>query len=48
MVEATSKDIGINAIMTYSIVGGNAHERFSINPDKGMCKTIWTSLENNG
>ncbi|XP_069130300.1 protocadherin Fat 1-like isoform X3 [Argopecten irradians] len=34
-VEATSKDIGQNAVMTYSIVAGNRQEKFSLNPDTG-------------
>ncbi|XP_033742919.1 LOW QUALITY PROTEIN: protocadherin Fat 1-like [Pecten maximus] len=34
-VQATSKDIGQNAVMTYSIVGGNKQEKFSLNPDTG-------------
>lgn len=33
---ATSKDTGINAEITYSIVGGNEHKKFSINNQTGV------------
>lgn len=32
---ATSKDIGINADISYSIVGGNEHQKFEIHPKTG-------------
>lgn len=34
-VLATSKDSGINAEITYSIVGGNEHGMFDIHPETG-------------
>jgi Cadherin domain. len=34
-VLATSKDTGINAEVTYSIVGGNEHKKFQIHPKSG-------------
>ena len=35
-VLATSKDIGVNADITYSIIGGNEHRKFKINPLTGL------------
>lgn len=35
-VLATSKDIGVNAEITYSIVGGNEHKKFKIDPKTGV------------
>ncbi|XP_050442855.1 fat-like cadherin-related tumor suppressor homolog isoform X2 [Adelges cooleyi] len=35
-VLATSLDSGINAQVVYSIVGGNEHNKFSINPETGI------------
>jgi protocadherin Fat 1/2/3 len=34
-VLATSKDTGVNAEITYSIVGGNEHKKFQIHPKSG-------------
>lgn len=34
-VLATSKDTGINAEVTYSIIGGNEHKKFQIHPRTG-------------
>lgn len=34
-VLATSKDSGVNAEITYSIVGGNEHKKFEISPKTG-------------
>jgi len=33
---ATSRDTGINADITYSIVAGNEHRKFRINPKSGV------------
>jgi protocadherin Fat 1/2/3 len=38
-VLATSKDSGINADMTYSIISGNEHRKFKINPKTGVIAT---------
>jgi protocadherin Fat 1/2/3 len=35
-VLATSKDAGVNAEVTYSIVGGNEHKKFQIHPKSGI------------
>ncbi|KAL1490534.1 hypothetical protein ABEB36_013210 [Hypothenemus hampei] len=35
-VQATSKDIGANADVYYSIIGGNEHKKFSINNKTGV------------
>ncbi|XP_049837416.1 fat-like cadherin-related tumor suppressor homolog isoform X3 [Schistocerca gregaria] len=35
-VLATSKDTGVNAEITYSIVGGNEHKKFEIHPKTGV------------
>jgi protocadherin Fat 1/2/3 len=35
-VTATSKDSGINAEISYSIIGGNEHKKFEINAKTGM------------
>ena len=35
-VMATSKDTGVNADITYSIIGGNEHRKFRINPKSGV------------
>lgn len=34
-VLATSRDSGKNAEITYSVIGGNEHRKFSINPKTG-------------
>jgi len=34
-MEAASRDVGENAIMTYSISAGNSQDLFSIDPDIG-------------
>ncbi|CAG0921142.1 unnamed protein product [Notodromas monacha] len=34
-VWATSKDLGVNAEVSYSIIGGNEHKKFSIHPKSG-------------
>jgi protocadherin Fat 1/2/3 len=36
-VWATSKDLGVNAEVTYSIIGGNEHRKFDIHPKSGGC-----------
>jgi len=33
---ATSRDIGVNAEISYSIVGGNEHRTFAIEPHSGL------------
>ena len=35
-VLATSRDSGVNAEISYSIVGGNEHRLFSIDPERGV------------
>ena len=35
-VLATSRDSGVNAEISYSIVGGNEHRLFSIDPKRGV------------
>ena len=35
-VMATSRDIGVNAEISYSIIGGNEHRRFTIDPATGL------------
>ncbi|XP_068085238.1 fat-like cadherin-related tumor suppressor homolog [Anabrus simplex] len=35
-VLATSKDTGVNAEITYSIIGGNEHKKFEIHPKSGV------------
>ena len=35
-VMATSRDIGVNAEISYSIIGGNEHRKFAINPATGL------------
>lgn len=35
-VQATSKDIGANAEVYYSIIGGNEHKKFAINNKTGF------------
>ena len=35
-VLATSRDSGVNAEIRYSIVGGNEHRLFSIDPERGV------------
>nr|XP_018896045.1 PREDICTED: fat-like cadherin-related tumor suppressor homolog isoform X2 [Bemisia tabaci] len=37
-VTATSSDVGINAEIMYSIIGGNEHGKFMIDPDTGVIK----------
>lgn len=46
-VLATSKDTGVNAEVTYSIVGGNEHKKFQVHPKSGTYKctfrlSVWT------
>lgn len=36
-VFANSRDIGRNAEITYSIIGGNEHRKFAIHPKTGQC-----------
>ena len=35
-VMATSRDIGVNAEISYSIIGGNEHRKFTIDPSTGL------------
>ena len=35
-VLATSRDIGVNAEVSYSIIGGNEHRKFAIDPGSGL------------
>ena len=35
-VMATSRDIGVNAEISYSIIGGNEHRKFTIDPITGL------------
>lgn len=39
---ATSKDTGVNAEITYSIIGGNEHKKFSINNQTGVVSLVET------
>ena len=38
-VMATSLDTGLNAQVVYSILGGNEHGKFTIDPQSGNCFT---------
>ena len=39
-VQATSKDAGVNADITYSIVAGNEARKFDIHPKNGMIRVV--------